>query len=295
MTEECCLPTVRRLLLPRHERNRAQRELLRSLMLRQRPAHHHCVLSLSLSALSRSILLLVHPHDTHPQCTHPNDDIKTDLTEDQMMANIFKYIDKLFKIVRPTKLVYMAIDGTAPRAKMNQQRQRRFRSATEAAQMRMEAIARGEKVPDNPFDSNCITPGTPFMQKLSQFIQYFVRKKIKEDESWRGIKVIFSGAEVPGEGEHKIMEYIRNMKMQADYEPNLRHCLYGLDADLIMLGLASHEPHFALLREEVVFSSNRSATMNRKALSNLDEFQFLHISLLREYLDLEFSNGAPKW
>lgn len=58
-------------------------------------------------------------------------------------------------------------------------------------------------------------------------------------------------------GEHKIMDFIRNEKNRSDYNPNKRHCLYGQDGDLIMLGLASHEPHFCLLREEVVFNQER--------------------------------------
>jgi len=101
--------------------------------------------------------------------------------------------------------------------------------------------------------SNVHSTGTPFMARLSEQMRYFINKKITEDSNWRDVAVVFSGHEVPGEGEHKIMEYIRLSRAQPDYNPNIRHCLYGLDADLIMLGLLSHDPHFCLLREEVKF------------------------------------------
>ena len=63
--------------------------------------------------------------------------------------------------------------------------------------------------------------------KVSEHLQYFIRKKLKEDAAWRGLRVVFSGPEVPGEGEHKIMTYIRDAKAQKDYDPDTRHCMYG--------------------------------------------------------------------
>lgn len=123
------------------------------------------------------------------------------------------------------------------------------------------------------------------MEKLTRQLKYFVNKKISEDVDWQGVEIVLSGHEVPGEGEHKIMEYIRLAKAQPDYNPNLRHCIYGLDADLIMLGLLSHDPHFCLLREEVLFGRQ-----NQKQSKELERqnFYLMHICIVREYLELEF-------
>ena len=127
--------------------------------------------------------------------------------------------------------------------------------------------------------------GTGFMAKLTQQLKYFVNKKISEDVDWQGVDIVLSGHEVPGEGEHKIMEYIRLAKAQPNYDPNKRHCLYGLDADLIMLGLLSHDPHFCLLREEVTFGRQ-----NQKKSKELEHqnFYLMHLCIVREYLELEF-------
>ena len=209
-----------------------------------------------------------------------------------MYTSIFKYIDKVVMIVKPKQLLYLALDGVAPRAKMNQQRQRRFRSALDRMNKQSQHTPNNDNLQSHSaftFDSNCITPGTEFMSRLSSNIIYYIRRKLNEDLLWRNMRVIFSGSEVPGEGEHKIMLYIRHMKMQSDYDVSLRHCIYGLDADLIMLSLVTHEPNFALLREEVIFGGQNNKKDGRKQLKKLNEFQCLHVSLLRQYLDIEYS------
>lgn len=220
-------------------------------------------------------------------CTHKDSDSPTfRMTEDKMFIAIFNYIEHLYGKIKPKNLFFMAIDGVAPRAKMNQQRARRFRTALDAETAKEKAISQGVEMPkEDPFDSNCITPGTEFMAKLTEQLKYFVSKKISEDKDWQGVEIVLSGHEVPGEGEHKIMEYIRRAKAQPGYDSNMRHCLYGLDADLVMLGLLSHDPHFSLLREEVTFG--RQVQKKPKELEH-QNFFLLHLCMVREYLELEF-------
>ncbi|XP_076630209.1 5'-3' exoribonuclease pacman [Colletes latitarsis] len=225
-------------------------------------------------------------------CSHPNDsDVTFRITEETIFKNIFQYIEILFNMIRPQKLFFMAIDGVAPRAKINQQRCRRFRAAKNMESQEANAKVKGINVPNEKrFDSNCITPGTLFMYKLDKQLKYFITYKISNDKLWQKCKVIFSGSQVAGEGEHKIMDYIRYMKSQPDYDPHTRHCLYGLDADLIMLGLCTHELYFTLLREEVKFGKAQMKIITPEET----KFCLFHLSLLREYITHEFSSLKEK-
>lgn len=245
----------------------------------------------------------------HP-CTHGNADGElVFLDETAMFKKIFLYVDRLYKMVQPKKVLYLAVDGVAPRAKMNQQRSRRFRSAKEAELLAAELVARDEfngkkssaDIEKTRFDSNCITPGTDFMLKLSLAMQKWVDYKMQTDPFWmNGAQVIVSGPDVPGEGEHKVMDFIREEREKYQkgqstdhYAPGWTHVLYGLDADLIMLGLVTHERNFMLLREKmsvVMAGRGRNKYRKKKDMMEYDrnDFELLELSSLRQLLAIQF-------
>ncbi|XP_052759687.1 5'-3' exoribonuclease 1-like isoform X2 [Mya arenaria] len=226
-------------------------------------------------------------------CSHPEDNNPHfRITKEKIFAAITYYLEFLFRMIKPQKVCFIAVDGVAPKAKMNHQRGNSFRKAREAEELEKRAREKGEVLPtEKRFNPSCIKPGTEFMVQLQEQLKYFVVKKVSQDPLWKGVRVYLSGHETPGEGEHKIMDFIRTERADPNYDPNTRHCLYGLDADLIMLGLATHEPHFSLLREEVRFEGkSKQRSSKRPQTPEETTFQLLHLSLFREYLDIEFSD-----
>ncbi|XP_018028187.1 5'-3' exoribonuclease 1-like, partial [Hyalella azteca] len=105
-------------------------------------------------------------------CSHPDEaDPCFRITEEQIFEDIFHYIESLFCMIRPKKVFFLAIDGVAPRAKMGQMRSGRYAnpehwviwfSRCQGDEKSKTAATEKGKIlpPGEPFDPNCITPGT---------------------------------------------------------------------------------------------------------------------------------------
>ena len=135
--------------------------------------------------------------------------------------NLFKEIcNKIEQIknnIKPKKKLLLCVDGVAGLGKINLQRQRRFKNSFEN---------------DSVFDINNFTPGTKLMDFLTKYIDWYIRNMITFNPEWQNIEIIFSNEKVQGEGEHKIIQFIKKNILPSD---NI--CIYGSDADIILLSL----------------------------------------------------------
>ena len=214
----------------------------------------------------------------HPVCRHylkkiEYDPLQKNNIEQVMLHDLVHYMKKLIQFSQATE-VFIAIDGVAPLAKMNQQRMRRYKSAQE----------RDSNVPY--WDTNMISPGTPFMIKLQKYIEECITKgelhpcferEFLKDKTFPNPKIMFSNANVPGEGEHKIMEQIRSLTEEQSKNENL--VIYGLDADLMMLSMASQKHNIYLLREEIEYlkggtSMDHDGWGDRHLYLQIDELKY---------------------
>jgi 5'-3' exonuclease len=189
-----------------------------------------------------------------------------------IMTDVLGIVTRIVALVKPQRLLFIAMDGVAPRAKMNQQRVRRFHHIL---------LQDGKKESKKErWDRNAITPGTLFMKMLSDRIHTFIGEKVNIDPIWKGLSVIFSDASVLGEGEHKIFHYLREFQKSPGYNPKSTHCIYGMDADLLLLTLLTHEEHVWMFRDDR--SGKEIIHVNKLRQEILSEFQSLQISFRKD-------------
>ena len=180
--------------------------------------------------------------------------------EDRLIQEVLRYIKHMMNLVNPTDVVYIAVDGVAPMAKIKQQRCRRFKSSVLAAEeAQVKATAAGKPyIAVERWDTNAITPGTAFMDRLAKGLHGL---------RMAGKKVVVSAADEAGEGEQKIMAWLRTTTHKDVV-------VYGLDADLIVLALLDNARSgrtVDLFREETEFGGG----VKRDALG---EEQYLYLN-----------------
>lgn len=210
----------------------------------------------------------MHPNETKARLAlTTNEDLKRTIKL-KLFDEIGKYILELVDYVKPRDVLMLAVDGVAPLGKIQQQRERRYKNIL--------------KEVDPPFDSTCITPGTQFMIELDYSLQSFI-----QDNKLRLPKtVVYSGHLVPGEGEHKIFKMMReNMEL---FNPQLRHVVYGLDADLVVLSLLSGFDIYLIRKDVTDVVDIKALSIGLESEFNLptaiDDFAFMLSILGNDFL-----------
>jgi len=201
----------------------------------------------------------------------------TENETEHIINNIFLKIDEYINIIKPQNNVFIAFDGVAPVAKLDQQRQRRYKSVFQ------NNIAKS--IYKNPlldtWNTASITPGTIFMNRLSEKTKQYYSKPIEYNLD----NIIISTSTYYGEGEHKIFEFIRNNPEQHNNKITI---VYGLDADLIMLSI-NHLPicdKIYLFRETPEFIKSISTELEP------NEKYILDIPKLAKNIILNMNNNA---
>jgi 5'-3' exonuclease len=198
-----------------------------------------------------------------------NSDLYKNKTEKEYFrlieVNIIKMacdsLEKIIIKISPDQRVFIAFDGVAPMAKLDQQRNRRYMTAFQ------NSLANDDDSVKSPhtWNTSSITPGTEFMEKLGSE----VRKRFRDSSHLNVKTIMISTSDDPGEGEHKIYKYIRN---DAEYHKDTTTIIYGLDADLIMLTL--NHLHISekmyLYRETPEFIKSIDKTLDPKESYLLD-------------------------
>ena len=203
--------------------------------------------------------------------------------QEEIISEALRFTDTLVQAIKPTKLLFLAVDGPVPLAKTIEQRRRRF-------------TGKGFKEVSKGFSKNAISVGTEFMENLHQELNDFIQYKIENDYVWGKPKVIYSSYHTPGEGEHKIFDFIRAQRKCNTWDESFVNCVYSPDADLFFICLSSHIKYFCIMKDsDNTTSVSKSSVEQQKNNAGLrfsaNDFSLIYLNLLQELMCLDFLDG----
>eukprot|EP00494_Astrolonche_serrata_P024136 UN24394 len=82
------------------------------------------------------------------------------------------------------------------------------------------------------------------------FLHELIEEKQKSNDLWKDLTCIFNDCNIPGEGEHKIQDYLRCQENSDPISMNENHVIYGRDADLFLLSMVRKQSKIYILRDE---------------------------------------------
>jgi 5'-3' exonuclease len=211
-------------------------------------------------------------YDAFHSLSKCENNIKIEDIESMIITSVLDKIVHYIELIRPSDTVFIAFDGVAPFAKMDQQRNRRYKS------MMLSKISLVELSNEPEWSTSNITPGTNFMHTLGERVtQFFVAYSKSHPETKN---IIVSTSTDPGEGEHKMFCYMRNRYSDCKTKASKDTiAVYGLDSDLIMLSIF----HCKLVKNIYIFRETpefAKSLVNTSSLATNAECSFMDISRL---------------
>ena len=208
---------------------------------------------------------------------------------EQIYKDICNFISEIVLLLKPSKFLMISADGVEPLAKLNEQIKRRFvRKINNKSKLINDFLFDINLENKNNFDTNVMSPCTDFSINLDNYLNNFIEKSKCINGIFENIDILYSGIHVPGEGEFKIMEEIREEKINYPNN-NLKYCIYSNDSDFILLSLLIHEPNILILKEDVSIKNENKYNFEFNSENMKLKFnEFIYISVLREFLDIEF-------
>ncbi len=201
--------------------------------------------------------------------------------ENNIIKNVVENIEKYIQLIKPSDTVLIAFDGVAPLAKMKQQKTRRYKTHF----MSKINLLNGDADTSEHWNTSKITPGTDFMNNLSEKINFHFNHGEKEKE-YNIKKIIVSTSKDYGEGEHKIFEYIRINKETIKNQITM---IYGLDSDLIMLSIL----HCHLFENIFIFREApeflKSSVLCSEEIDENEHHYVLDVNLLKKYVIVQMN------